>query len=385
MRCLLPTRRSFRRRAWTWSRRAPCRFQTARDLGISESCLRNWMNRRRDRLGRKAGVTSDEQQGARGASSPDRNAGDARRRSDPQASLVGVLRSGRTCSNLGVPAGPGARRGRDPCRGGLRVLEHLTIGVLRLGQRPRFPQSTELADAAVGAGAVAVKRQMTTTIRRIHADSRETYGQPRRCSRSCGSAIRGVHIGRKRVARLTATGRSRGRFASSEAVTAGSPTPHATDDLVTSGSAVPAYATRNGSGSATSRSTARETAGVYCAAVIVDPFRAARDRGVVDPTDRITRGDRRLRRARDVPLATPPETPDPVVPQTEDRGQYTGALRASAAPEPGSSARWQESRRRGLDRAPSTRSGDEAPRAPGLRTTWDSKTQLASASVPQWT
>jgi len=34
--------------------------QTARDLGISESCLRNWMNRDAVDSGRKAGVTSDE-------------------------------------------------------------------------------------------------------------------------------------------------------------------------------------------------------------------------------------------------------------------------------------------------------------------------------------
>ncbi|WP_196215797.1 IS3 family transposase [Microbacterium sp. ZXX196] len=34
--------------------------QTARDLGISESCPRNWMNRDAVDAGRKAGVTSDE-------------------------------------------------------------------------------------------------------------------------------------------------------------------------------------------------------------------------------------------------------------------------------------------------------------------------------------
>jgi transposase-like protein len=34
--------------------------QTARDLGISVSCLRNWMNRDAIDSGRKAGVTSDE-------------------------------------------------------------------------------------------------------------------------------------------------------------------------------------------------------------------------------------------------------------------------------------------------------------------------------------
>ncbi|MDR6971266.1 hypothetical protein [Leifsonia shinshuensis] len=34
--------------------------QTARDLGISEFCLRTWMNRDAIDSGRKAGVTSDE-------------------------------------------------------------------------------------------------------------------------------------------------------------------------------------------------------------------------------------------------------------------------------------------------------------------------------------
>ena len=34
--------------------------QTARDVGISESCLRNWMNRDAIDSGRKAGVTTDE-------------------------------------------------------------------------------------------------------------------------------------------------------------------------------------------------------------------------------------------------------------------------------------------------------------------------------------
>ncbi len=34
--------------------------QAARDLGISESCLRNWMHRDAVDSGRKPGVTSDE-------------------------------------------------------------------------------------------------------------------------------------------------------------------------------------------------------------------------------------------------------------------------------------------------------------------------------------
>lgn len=59
MRCLLPTRRSSGVEPWIWSPRATL-SQTARDLGISESCLRNWMNRDAVDSGRKAGVTTDE-------------------------------------------------------------------------------------------------------------------------------------------------------------------------------------------------------------------------------------------------------------------------------------------------------------------------------------
>lgn len=50
----------FRRRALGLVAQGNPVAQTARDLGISESCLRNWMNRDAVDAGRKAGVTSDE-------------------------------------------------------------------------------------------------------------------------------------------------------------------------------------------------------------------------------------------------------------------------------------------------------------------------------------
>ena len=50
----------FRRRALDLVAQGNPVGQTARDLGISESCLRNWMNRDAIDSGRKAGVTSDE-------------------------------------------------------------------------------------------------------------------------------------------------------------------------------------------------------------------------------------------------------------------------------------------------------------------------------------
>ncbi|RBO72269.1 hypothetical protein DSP71_11830 [Microbacterium sp. H6] len=50
----------FRRRALDLVAQGNPDAQTARDLGISESCLRNWMNRDAVDSGRKAGVTTDE-------------------------------------------------------------------------------------------------------------------------------------------------------------------------------------------------------------------------------------------------------------------------------------------------------------------------------------
>ncbi len=50
----------FRRRALDLVAQGNPVGQTARDLGISESSLRNWMNRDAIDSGRKAGVTTDE-------------------------------------------------------------------------------------------------------------------------------------------------------------------------------------------------------------------------------------------------------------------------------------------------------------------------------------
>ena len=51
----------FRRRALDLVSQGNPVAQTASDLGISESCLRNWMHRDAVDSGRKPGVTSDEQ------------------------------------------------------------------------------------------------------------------------------------------------------------------------------------------------------------------------------------------------------------------------------------------------------------------------------------
>ena len=50
----------FRRRALDLVAAGEPVARTARDLGISESCLRNWMNRDAVDSGRKPGMTSDE-------------------------------------------------------------------------------------------------------------------------------------------------------------------------------------------------------------------------------------------------------------------------------------------------------------------------------------
>jgi len=60
VRCLLPTRRSSGVEPWIGSRRETRSLRSSRDLGISESCLRNWMHRDAVDSGRKPGVTSDE-------------------------------------------------------------------------------------------------------------------------------------------------------------------------------------------------------------------------------------------------------------------------------------------------------------------------------------
>lgn len=50
----------FRRRALDLVARGNPVGQTARDLGISESCLRNWMSRKAIDSGRNPGLTTEE-------------------------------------------------------------------------------------------------------------------------------------------------------------------------------------------------------------------------------------------------------------------------------------------------------------------------------------
>ena len=94
----------FRRRAVELARRREQPIaQIARDLGISESCLRRWMEQADVDEGHKEGLSSTEKQGAGRAAPPQPGAGDGA--GDPQAGR-GATSPGRTCSQNGVPAGP---------------------------------------------------------------------------------------------------------------------------------------------------------------------------------------------------------------------------------------------------------------------------------------
>ena len=113
----------FRRRAVELARERPPVAQIAKDLGISESCLRSWMASADIDEGRSEGLTSESGRswwrcGARsGCWRPRTRSCAGRRRSSP----------GRSAQNS-VPAGPGACRRRDSCRGGLPGAGRLASG-----------------------------------------------------------------------------------------------------------------------------------------------------------------------------------------------------------------------------------------------------------------
>ena len=89
----------FRRRAVELARlREKPIAQIAKDLGISESCLRRWMAQDDVDDGRKEGLTSDERARAGRAAPAEPGAGDGDR--DPQAGL-GLLRPGERAPKIG--------------------------------------------------------------------------------------------------------------------------------------------------------------------------------------------------------------------------------------------------------------------------------------------
>lgn len=104
MRCLLLTRRSSAVEPWIWS---PRKTRSARPFvisGISESCLRNWMNRDAVDSGRKPGLTTDEHKELVEL----RRRLRCWRRRTRSFSAPAPTFPGERAPKMGVPAGPGA-------------------------------------------------------------------------------------------------------------------------------------------------------------------------------------------------------------------------------------------------------------------------------------
>ena len=99
----------------------------AKDLGISDSCLRNWMHQ----------ADADEMAAATGCPAADKKELAELRRRNRQLELendilkrAAAISRGRTFSQSNLPAGPRTRRRRYPRRGGLPGTEYLQIWFL---------------------------------------------------------------------------------------------------------------------------------------------------------------------------------------------------------------------------------------------------------------
>ena len=173
----------FRRRAVELARErtAPV-AQVAKDLGISESCLRNWMASADMDEGRKQGLTSDERKELVALRRDKR-----RLETENEILRRAAAFFAREIGPNSVPAGPGACRRRDCCRGACRVLGVSASGFYEW--RGRGPSARQRAD-----------EQLTEAITAIHQRSRGSYGSPRvHAELRLGQGLR---CGRKRVARL---------------------------------------------------------------------------------------------------------------------------------------------------------------------------------------
>ena len=123
----------FRRRAVELARlREKPIAQIAKDLQISESCLRRWMDVADVDEGHKPGLSSDER----------KELVELRRKNRVLETEIEILNAprpisrGRTSSQNRVPAGPGARRRRLRRRGDLPGSEGLTLWLLRVALTP---------------------------------------------------------------------------------------------------------------------------------------------------------------------------------------------------------------------------------------------------------
>jgi transposase-like protein len=175
----------FRRRAVELARRREQPIaQIAKDLGISESCLRRWMDRSDVDEGRKEGLSSDER----------RELVELRRRNRVLETQVEILeRASAYFARENILPKLGFRLVRECAADGIpvavacRVLKVSRAGYYQWRDRP--PSARAVADA-----------ELTATIRRVHETSRGTYGAPRvHAELRLGLAVR---CGRKRVARL---------------------------------------------------------------------------------------------------------------------------------------------------------------------------------------
>ena len=152
----------FRRRALDLVAQGEPVTQVARNLGISESCLRRWMEQDAVDAGRKEGLTSAEA-GAGRAAPQEPGVGDGER--DPQARL-GLLRPGERAPKIGF------RLVRELAADGIDVA--VACRVLRVSRSGYYEWLTRPASARAVADA-----QLGETIARVHYESRGTYGSPR--------------------------------------------------------------------------------------------------------------------------------------------------------------------------------------------------------------
>src|SRR5919199_6646632 len=177
----------FRRRAVELAReRAKPIAQIAADIGISESCLRNWLARADFDEGRKEGLTTTEREelvklrrgepGAQdGEGDPGKSRGLLRHRERPPAELTFQLIE--------------VEKANYPVAVLCRVLGVGTSSFYDWQVRRTKPSGRSVADA-----------ELTERIRAIHTMSRASYGSPR-----VWAELRlgdGLRCSRKRVERL---------------------------------------------------------------------------------------------------------------------------------------------------------------------------------------
>ena len=175
----------FRRRALDLVDQGEPVALVARNLGISESCLRRWMDQDAVDSGRKEGLTSAEQRDGSWSSC---------------AARTGCWRWRSRSSSAPAPTSPGRTSSQNEVRlvrelAGDGIDVAVACRVLKVSRSGYYEWVNRLPSARTVEDA-----RLTETIRRIHYDSRCTYRAPR-----VHAELRmglGLAIGRKRVSRL---------------------------------------------------------------------------------------------------------------------------------------------------------------------------------------